>query len=300
MVNFPTWIPDCDFHSPALLDLFISSDTRICTTIALPPLGNSDHVIVSFSIDFPSNSQWDALFHRIAFDYSCTDWDSLCDHLRDVPWEDIFKLGASAAASEFCEWVQVGIDVYIPHRKYQVKPHSSPWFSAACAAAIVHRNHFFCFCQKDTSSESKGQFRQAGNPCKRVLEAAKFAYANNTKDSFASQKLAFRYFWRIANSVLNKYKSAIPSPFNGLEVLFSAFDKAKLLAENFSKNSSLDDSGISLAVFSSATNLKLHFISVTLKMIKKVIMNLDLSKVSGPDSIPEVVLKSCETELSYT
>ena len=24
-----------------------------------------------------------------------------------------------------------------------VKPHSSPWFSAACAAAIAHRNHFF-------------------------------------------------------------------------------------------------------------------------------------------------------------
>ena len=63
--------------------------------------------------------------------------------------EDIFKLGASAAASEFCEWVQVGIDVYISHRKYQVKPHSSPWFSAACAQAIVHRNHFFFFCTKE-------------------------------------------------------------------------------------------------------------------------------------------------------
>ena len=65
--------------------------------------------------------------------------DGLRDHLRDAPWEDIFKLSASAAASDVCEWVQVGIDVYIPHRKYQVKPHSSPWFSAACAAAIVHR-----------------------------------------------------------------------------------------------------------------------------------------------------------------
>ena len=47
----------------------------------------------------------------------------LCDHLRDVPWADIFKLGAPAAGGEFCEWVQVGIDVYIPHRKYQIKPH---------------------------------------------------------------------------------------------------------------------------------------------------------------------------------
>ena len=47
--------------------------------------------------------------------------DALRDHLKDVPREDIFKLSASAAASEFCEWVQVGIDVYIPHCKYQVK-----------------------------------------------------------------------------------------------------------------------------------------------------------------------------------
>ena len=117
MVNFPTQIPDCDSHSPALLDLFISSDTSICSTMAFRPLENSDHVVVSVSIDFPTNSQWNALFHRIAYNYSCADWDCLHDHLRDVPWEDIFKLGASAAASEFSEWVQVGIDVYISHRK---------------------------------------------------------------------------------------------------------------------------------------------------------------------------------------
>ena len=78
-----------------------------------------------------------------------------------------------ASASEFCEWVEVGIDAYIPHRKYQVKPHSSPWFSAACAAVIVHRNHFFRLYQQNKFSESKVKFKQASNRCKRVLEAAK-------------------------------------------------------------------------------------------------------------------------------
>ena len=101
MVNFPTRIPDCNSHSPALLDLFISSDISICSTMVFPPLGNSDHGDVLVSIDFPSNSQRDALFHHIAYDYSCADWDSLCDHLTDVSWQDIFKLGASASASEF-------------------------------------------------------------------------------------------------------------------------------------------------------------------------------------------------------
>ena len=82
------------------------------------PLDNSDHVVVSVSIDFPINSKQDALFHCMVYDYSRADWDGLCDHLREVPWEDIFKLGASAAPSEFCEWDQVGTNVYIPHRKY--------------------------------------------------------------------------------------------------------------------------------------------------------------------------------------
>ena len=73
--------------------------------MAFPPLGNSDHVVVSVSIDFPSSSQQDALFHCIACDYSLADWDGLLDHLRDVPWKYIFKLSASAAASEFFELV---------------------------------------------------------------------------------------------------------------------------------------------------------------------------------------------------
>ena len=126
MVNFPTRILDCDSHSRALLDLLLSSDASVCSTMAFPPLGNSDHVVVSVFIDVPSNSKRDAPFHRIAYDYSRADWDGLRDHLREVPWEDIFKLGTSAAASEFCEWVKVGTDIYIPHRRYQVKPHSSP------------------------------------------------------------------------------------------------------------------------------------------------------------------------------
>ena len=57
-------------------------------------------------------------------------------------------------------------------------------------------------------------FRQARNRCIRVLEAATLAYANKTKESV---KLGSQDFWRIANSVLNKGKSAIPPIFNSPE-----------------------------------------------------------------------------------
>ena len=77
MVNCVTRILDCDSLSPALLDLFLSSDASICFKMAFPPLGNADYDVALVSVDFPSYSQPDAPFHLIAYGYSCADWDGL-------------------------------------------------------------------------------------------------------------------------------------------------------------------------------------------------------------------------------
>ena len=78
------------------------------------------------------------------------------------------------------------------------------------------------------------------------------------------------------------------------EVLPFTSDKTKLLAKIFPKNLNLDDSGISLPIFPSSTNLKLRATHVTLKLVKKIITNFDFSKVSGPDCISVVVLQNFE------
>ena len=80
IVNFPTQIRLWLSQSRSIG--FFSSDASICSAIAFPLLENSDHVCVLVFIDFPSNSQRDAAFHRIADDYSRADQDSL----RDI-WE---------------------------------------------------------------------------------------------------------------------------------------------------------------------------------------------------------------------
>ena len=59
-------------------------------------------VLAQFALT-PSNSKRDAPFHRIAYDNCCADWYGPRDHLRDVLWEDNFKLSACAAACEFCK-----------------------------------------------------------------------------------------------------------------------------------------------------------------------------------------------------
>ena len=75
--------PCCDSDSLALLDLFISSDSNICSAIAFPSFWNFDHAAISVSVDIAGDSKQDALFQRIAYDYSGLDWEYLRDHLSD-------------------------------------------------------------------------------------------------------------------------------------------------------------------------------------------------------------------------
>ena len=90
-----------------------------------------DLLISSVTIDFPSNSKGYVLSPHRAYDYS---------------------------HAEFI-YIYIYIYIYIGHHKYQVKPHPSPWFSAACAAAIAHKNLFFLCTDrinlKNLNSESK-------------------------------------------------------------------------------------------------------------------------------------------------
>ena len=57
IVIFPTQTLDCDSHSPVFLDLFLSSDASICSTMDFPQLGHSDYLVFSVSIDFRQNQK---------------------------------------------------------------------------------------------------------------------------------------------------------------------------------------------------------------------------------------------------
>ena len=85
------------------MDLFLpAASTSICSAVVLPPLRNLNY-IVSITGDFPQNSKGDADFPCTAYDCSPTDCGGLLDYLRDVPFEKIFKLDVSAAATLFME-----------------------------------------------------------------------------------------------------------------------------------------------------------------------------------------------------
>ena len=205
IVNFPTQIPDCDVHSPALLDLFLYSDASICSTVAFPLLGNSDHAIVSVSIDFPVKSS--RMPHFIVWLMTIL---MLIGLVFVIIWEMIHgKISLISVLLllqvNFVSAFRLEL-MYILHHKYQVKPHSSSWFSTACAAAIVHRNQFFCLYQKSKSLKSKVKFRQTSNPCKGFLKLPNLLMLlPKQKSLLLPRNLAYGAFGKLLHkSVLNR------------------------------------------------------------------------------------------------
>ena len=87
--------------------LLITLSILVNSAGVFPPLENSDHVLASVSIDFPSSSQCNPPFHCAALRFSYANWVDVLDHLRDVPWKDIFYLSASTAASTFCDRINL-------------------------------------------------------------------------------------------------------------------------------------------------------------------------------------------------
>ena len=65
-----------------------------------------------------------------------------------------------------------------------------------------------------------------------MLEAARVAYAAKKK-KFHHFPESFQDFWSIADSVLNKGKSALPPLFYSMKALSSTSDKTKLFTKSF-------------------------------------------------------------------
>ena len=298
IINFPTRFPDNPNHLPSLLDLCLVSDPSQCSVSPHSPLGSSDHCLISLKLLSRSSTSKESPYHRTSYNYSKADWDSFRDFLRDGPWVEIFCLPADNCASYVTSWIQAGMESFIPSRRFQVKPHSSPWFSSSCAAAISNRNHYFHIYHQNNSPENKRLFTLARNHCKKVLSNAKARFSQVTKSRISSQKLGSRDFWRIFNSVYNKGKSVIPPLLHGSDFVTSPKDKAELFAKNFSSISSLDSTNHILPDIADKQVDPLLDIRITPASVSKVIFGLDSSTACGPDNIPVIVLQKCCPELS--
>ena len=300
IVSSPTRVPDRVGDTGYLLDLFLTSTPECFSHKVSSPLGSSDHCVITVTHKQTSSTP-SAPFHRTLYQFAKADWCGFRTFLSQVAEKHILSNDVHKSAQELAEWLQVGMEAYIPHRTYQVKPRSQPWFTPECAAAICQRNHFFHRYRRDSTTNNLNLFRAARRHCKETLHQARSRYASYVRDSITNQKLGSKDFWRIYKSVTKKDRSSIPALSKDSSsscMATTAAEKAELLCQEFAKNSSLDDGGQNPPPFPPRTGEKLSPPTITVKAVRRVINCLDSSKSSGPDGIPVIVFKQLSPELA--
>ena len=167
MVNCPTWITDCDSHSPTLLELFLSFDLCICFGVVPPHW----EILIIFLPCFPVNScqtrRGELYFiTQLLLNLMLIEmvFAIFYEKFQGMIYLDFMLL---LLILNFVSKSRLELMYFLPWCKYQGKPHSSPWLSTVSVAAIANRNYIF-FCTNKINLVSK--VTEVRNCYKRVLE----------------------------------------------------------------------------------------------------------------------------------
>jgi hypothetical protein len=303
LVQLPTRIPDRPGDSPNILDLFLTSNPSPYTVKLLPPLGSSDHLLISVSCPFNSNlprERASASTKRHLWHFGAANWSDLQTYFFDFPWNDYCfgGRGPSECAERITEVILSGMEAYIPFSFPSTKQ-NKPWFNSNCTQAIHRRDTAFRNYRRLLTPETHALYISARNLAKSTLR--------KTKDSFIRKKCnnlsgstSSRSFWHFAKNVNSNFASSSFPPLinsdGSTAVLPST--KAELFAQTFASNSTLDESGNIPPPSPPPSNSVMSNIIISSKDVISALSNLNVRKAYGLDGVPPIVLKNCASVLS--
>ncbi|KAL7640560.1 UNVERIFIED_CONTAM: hypothetical protein RMT77_008835 [Armadillidium vulgare] len=302
LVHLPTRITDRLGDEPNILDLFLTSNPSPYTVKLFPPLGSSDHLLISVSCPVSSSlpQERPPLSGRRRFwHFGATNWSDLRSYFSDFPWNDYcFRgRGPSECADRITEVILSGMEAYIPYSFPSTKP-NKPWFNSACSRAIRRRDAAFRDYRRLQTPETHATYISSRNRAKSILRDTKNSFlrrkCNNISGSSSS-----RPFWHFAKNVNSNFASSsfpsLVSSDGSTTVLPSS--KAELFAQTFAVNSTLDDSR-AVPTPSTPSNSFMPKLVISFKDVTSALSELNTKKAYGPDGIPPVVLKTCASELA--
>lgn len=307
LVDGPTRIPDVDGHTPALLDLLLTSNPDGTLVSRQAPLGNSDHCLVHSVVQIrPTNCTRPSGTRRV-WHYRSADWDGLREFYASYPWRqlcfssDDVEICANAVADTILQ----GMESFIPSSVVRVGGKSQPWFDRSCREASNLKHAAFeawaaVRDSKDTASlELKKRFNAVSRSCKKIIAAAKFRHTRGIGEKLISHPSGSRAFWSLAKAAQGNFcRTSLPSlrkPDGSLA--HSAKEKADLLGSLFASNSTLDDGGKTPPTIP-VCEYTMPEIRITQCSVRRALGSLDVSKSSGPDGISALVLRTCAPELT--
>ena len=303
LVHTPTRVPDRCADVSNILDLFLTSNPSPYTIKSLPPLGTSDHTLISVSSPFISSSSSELpppSERRRLWHFNAANWNDLRRHFSDFPWDDYCFRGefdSSECASRITDVIFEAMEGYIPYSFSSSKP-SKSWFNSDCARAVRLRDDAFRDYRRLLSSDSHTKYISLRNRAKTILRNTKKSFIQNKCNNLLGSASS-RPFWHLSKNINSNFTSSSIPPLqlpDGSTAPTSS-SKAEVFVQTFASNSTLDDSDATPPILP-PSNFSIPEIIITYSDVVSALTELDSQKAYGPDGIPPLVLKSCARQLA--
>ncbi|CAK1584849.1 unnamed protein product [Parnassius mnemosyne] len=307
LVTSPTRIPDVEDHVPSLLDLLLTSHPDGYQVSVDAPLGSSDHCLIRSTVPLTLQSQLRSTACRRVWHYRSADWDGMRSFFASYPWGRVCfsPEDPSVVADSVADVVLQGMELFIPSSVVPIGGRSQPWFGRSCKIASRYKQECYrAWADASTSrdlntSALKKKYNSASRSFKSVIAKARSEHIGRIGEKLVRLPSGTRAFWSLAKAVQGNFcQPSLPSLHREDDSLaHAAKEKADLLCSLFASNSTLDDGGNTPPTIPRC-ECSMPDVRFTQRSVRKALFSLDVSKSSGPDGVPPIVLKTCAPELA--
>ena len=282
-----------------ILDLILCSDVMsIDDTCILPPLGSSDHVVISYilqmSFDNSSTETSDNTCTRPNF--SKADWPGLCNYLSSVNWLSVFQ---DCAVTQqywdlFFQIVLYGIDTYVPRFKRTKHTVAPKLYPRHVRKLFSKKRHCWKLYRQFKTHSLHSKYKAISKRCTDAIKDCVVAHENELVSDGRLGK-----FYRYVNNKLNGSNGIAPLKDSNGVLMYSDADKAVLLNSYFSSIFTVDNGVIDSQRLPPKVGTFMPPVFFTPPLVVKYIKQLKSNGSPGPDGIPAEFYKVCSNLVSF-
>ena len=295
------------FHesSASLLDLIMVNDSNMIAYYEVGEniLGNSVryHCPVSAIINIEKSHQ--KSMKRKIWQYHRGNYDSFNGELNNTDWDGLIDdTDLDSAVNNVTNKILTAAENSIPHKMIWIRKSDPPWMNGLIRKTIRKRRRLHSKAKRTNSDYDWAKYRKIRNKCVNLVKSAKDRYIEIQTSSLDSPSLSIHNWWKLLKNVLGtaSNKSDYPPLNVEGEIVENDIDKGIIFSTFCCRQSCIDDSEVDLPEeYDNIQIPKLDNIHITEQDIKDILIQLNISKASGPDLLNPRLLKEAANTLKY-
>ena len=288
--------------SSSAIDLFLTSNSNnvFLTGVGDPFLEHNIryHCPIFCLLKFDNSAK--STFSRHIWLYDRCDFNSFRDEIQQTDWQLFKHDNIDTYAENVTTCLTELAKKHVPNKTIICRPLDPPWLTTYIRKLIRKRKRLFSKFKKSKNANDFDNYKTFRNIVTNEIRKSKKEQIDKLTENINNNTNCSKDWWKTLKAFIkpNQTSSIPPLNVNG-DIYSDNTDKATILNDYFTEQSSLDDSNANLPADLNIPDFTLNSISITANEVESVLKALQTGKASGPDAINNRILKELAKPLSF-